>query len=98
MRCINCGIELDFTGMFCGDVCRKEYSSRQRSAGQYNSGCKVNLENMKIDLGKGYIQDIALCSQELVRFYKENNLESVQEYIRYIKEAIKKLEKEVNNG
>jgi len=58
----------------------------------------MSLENMNIDLGKGYIQDMALCSQELARFYKEENLEAVQEYIRYIKEAIKKLEKEVNNG
>jgi len=53
----------------------------------------MKLENMDIDLGKGYIQDITLCAQELFMFYKSGNLKATQEYMFYIKEAMDKLNK-----
>ena len=48
---------------------------------------------MDIDLGKGYIQDITLCAQELFMFYKSGNLKATQEYMFYIREAMDKLNK-----
>jgi len=53
----------------------------------------MKLENMDIDLGKGYIQDITLCAQELFMFYKSGNLKATQEYMFYIREAMDKLNK-----
>ena len=58
----------------------------------------MKLENMDIDLGKGYIQDITLCAQELFMFYKSGNLKATQEYMFYIKEAMDKLSEVINNG
>jgi len=56
----------------------------------------MKLENMDIDMGEGHIIDIIACSEALLVLYKEGNLKAVQEYMSYIKDALNKLEKEMN--